>query len=85
MDLQNKYIDELIDIRKESRQNKDWVLSDRIRNYLDSKHVFIFDTKNGQEVYHRIKGTREEIIIEMQKDRDAEKRFDSWLFSTRAS
>jgi len=85
MDFDSKYIDELIDIRKEAREQRNWKLSDEIRDYLDTKFTFIFDHKEGQEVYHRNKGTREELIKEIQKDRDAEKRFDSWLFSTKAS
>ena len=52
MDFENKYVDELIEIRKEARQNKDWKLCDEIRNYLDIKLVFIFDTKAGQEIYY---------------------------------
>lgn len=55
--LENKYIDQLIEIRKQARENKDWKLSDEIRNYLDTKLVFIFDTKDDlgesfQEVFY---------------------------------
>ncbi len=47
------HIDQLIDIRKEARINKDYKLSDEIRDYLDSKLVFIFDHSDGfQEVWH---------------------------------
>lgn len=52
MNLEDKNIEELIELRKESRKNKDWKLSDEIRNYLDSKFVFVFDIKNGDEVYY---------------------------------
>ena len=53
MDFENHYIDELIDIRKEARINKDYLLSDEIRNYLDSKNTFIFDFPNNEQViYH---------------------------------
>ena len=60
MDFENKYIDELIDNRKESRENKDYKLSDEIRSYLDEKFVFIFDTKDNegkpfQEVHYLFK------------------------------
>lgn len=85
MDFESKYIDELIEIRREAREQKDWKLSDEIRNYLDSKFIFVFDHKEGQEVYHRTKGTRQELIKEIQKDREAETLFNSWLFSTKAS
>ena len=59
MEFENKYIDELIEIRKEARSNKDWKLSDEIRNYLDDKLVFVFDTKDNdgqpfQEVHYLI-------------------------------
>lgn len=57
MDFENKYVDELINLRKEARENKDYKLSDEIRNYLDEKFIFIFDTKDNdgkpfQEVYY---------------------------------
>lgn len=45
-------IDELIDMRKDARLKKDWSTSDEIRDYLDSLLVFIFDVKDGQDVYH---------------------------------
>ena len=61
MDFENKYIDELIEIRKDARENKDWKLSDEIRNYLDGKLVFVFDTKDNegkqfQEVHYLTEG-----------------------------
>lgn len=46
------YIDELVDIRKEAREKKNWKLSDDIRNYLDTKLVFIIDHKEYQEVHY---------------------------------
>lgn len=51
-DFETKYIDELIDIRKYARVSKNWHLSDKIRDYLDEKLVFIFDANWGQEVYY---------------------------------
>mgnify|MGYP003655787070 CR=1 FL=1 len=84
MNFEGYYIDELIELRKQSRLERDWALSDDIRDYLDSKHIFIFDHKEGQEVYHRTTGTRQELIEEIEKDRQAEKRFESWLFSTKS-
>ena len=51
-----KNIEELISARQEARENKDWKLSDEIRNQLDSLLVFIFDVKHEgkelQEVYY---------------------------------
>lgn len=78
-------IDELIDIRRQAREEKDWKLSDEIRDYLDTKFVFIFDHKEGQEVYHRTRGTREDIVKEIQKDKKLEKDFNSWLYSIQSS
>lgn len=52
MDFDSILIEELIDIRKKAREDKDWNLSDDIRNYLDTKLVYIFDSKFGQEVYY---------------------------------
>lgn len=83
MNFEGYYIDELIELRKHSRLAKDWGLSDDIRDYLDSKHIFIFDHKEGQEVYHRTSGTRKDLIEEIEKDRLAEKRFDAWLYTAK--
>lgn len=85
MILEDKYIDELIDIRKFARENKNWKLSDEIRNYLDEKLVFIFDTKYGQEVWFMPKGSRITNRIEMEKrikdDIRYNNNFDAWLYS----
>lgn len=43
--------DELIEIRRLSRNDKNWKFSDYVRNYLDDKLVFVFDATNFQEVY----------------------------------
>lgn len=76
------YDSELIELRAEARANKNWALSDSIRTYLDSRNVFIFDTKDGQEIHFATKEeTRETLIEKMNKDIAAEKRFDSWLYS----
>lgn len=45
-------IEELINLREQARLAKDWKLSDDIRNYLDDRLVFIFDTKAGQEIHY---------------------------------
>lgn len=97
MDFENKYTDELIDIRKNARENKDWSLSDEIRNYLDAKLVFIFDAKWGPEVWYLTIGffnnknkrietqamsNRQYVEYKIQKDIRAEKNFDAWLYST---
>lgn len=84
MNLECKYIDELIEIREDARQKKDWALSDKIRVYLDSKHVFIFDTDGGQIVYHRKKESRNSLINKLKKELRVEKLFNAWLFSMNA-
>ena len=81
MKIENKCIDELIESRKEARIKRNWRLSDRIRNYLDTKHVFIFDTEHGQIVYHRNGLSRPDLIDQIKKEDRAEKLFDAWLFS----
>jgi chaperone required for assembly of F1-ATPase len=45
-------VDEILEIRKLTRQNKNWKLSDEIRNYLDDKLIFIFDSNDFQDVYY---------------------------------
>ena len=78
-------IDELINLRQEARDEKNWKLSDEIRTYLDSRHSFIFDTNDGQVIYHRLNGTREELIIHLKENALAEKIFNSWLYSLQAA
>jgi len=95
MNFENKYIDELIDDRKYARLNKDWKLSDGIRNYLDSKRVFIFDTPHGQEVYYMPEkyfknkpdsvNNREFVKQKIQTDIRSNAVFDAWLFSINSS
>lgn len=100
MDFNSKYIDELIDERKEARANKNWKLSDEIRNFLDTKLVFVFDANFGQEVYYLTNGyfkkkerkietiamsNRQYVEYRIKQDLNAEKNFEAWLYSTRKS
>jgi len=39
------FVDEVLEVRMLARENKNWKLSDDIRNYLDDKLIFIFDVK----------------------------------------
>lgn len=83
-DLSEYLIDELISIREEVRKLKNWKLSDKIRDYLDSKSVFIFDTLEGQEVYYypsNLNITRDILIKRIQDKQRAEKTFNAWLYS----
>lgn len=50
--LSNTNTDELVYLREIARQDKDFKKSDEIRNILDSRGSFVFDTKDGQVVYH---------------------------------
>ena len=85
MNLENKYIDELIVLREEARQLKNWKLADDIRAYLDTKHIFVFDKKDEQVVYHRTEGSRQDLINSLKKECRAERIFDAWLFSIKQS
>ncbi len=84
--LDDYYIDELIDIREKARNNKNWELSDRLRDYLDTKSVIIMDTKSGQVVYHQLKGTtRSDLVKKMESDKRALANHDAWLYSMLSS
>lgn len=43
-------INELIEQRKQARENKDWALSDKIRDELKEKGYIVKDTKEGMQV-----------------------------------
>ncbi len=63
MELIDKLTDELIYLRSLAREEKNYMESDLIRNILDSRGVFVFDTKDDQIVYHLGDGyTRQEVI-----------------------
>ena len=85
MNLENMYIDELIIIRAEARAKENWRLADKIRNFLDTKHVFVFDDIDGQLVYHRNHGTRQDLVKQLKEDERAHKMFDAWLYSVNSS
>ncbi len=92
IDVFEKYsVDELIDIRQETREQSAWIFSDKIRDYLDSKFVFIFDTKEGQEVHFLYESyfdkkpsnqtNRQYVEHIIQRDIRANNNFDAWLYS----
>lgn len=86
MKIDKMYISELIFIRSEARKNKNFKLSDEIRNYLDGKNTFIFDTKDGQVVHYELDGmTRDGLVEKINKNKIAEANFDAWLFSIKKS
>ena len=45
-----KEIEELLAKRKEARENKDWTLSDKIRDEIKEKGYNVKDTKDGMTV-----------------------------------
>ena len=49
LDGYKKAVDLLLNMRLEAKQNKDWALSDKIRNELSSYGFNIKDTKEGFE------------------------------------
>jgi hypothetical protein len=76
-------VDKLIHERQLARSRNDYAESDRIRNLLDSVNVFVFDTNQEPEVYHMVKPTtRKELIESINMDKQAEKRFNAWIYST---
>lgn len=84
----------LIEARAEARKNKEFTTCDIIRNHLDEKLIFIFDTKDRQEIYYLTEGyfnkndynseamsKRQYVEKRIQRDIRANKNFDAWLFS----
>ena len=83
---EEKNIDDIIEEREKARQEKNWKLSDEIRDYLDSINIFIFDTPKGQEVYYPASPTtRANIEAKIKADIRYNALFDAWLFSIKAS
>ncbi len=81
--MENKInIDEHSDLWLTSIDNKDYKESDRIRDLLEYKSVFCSTTADGYEVLHCKKGTTR---ADLQKDLNAEKRFDGWLKTVKLS
>lgn len=49
--VENKIIEELVLLRQAARHNKNWTLSDEIRNKLRYKNIIIEDIKGGTRIY----------------------------------
>lgn len=83
--LDDYYIDELVDIRAKARMNKNWELADRLRDYLDTKSVIIMDTKDGQ-IVHYLTGnkTRQDLIDKQNKERKLIALQEAWLYTIKA-
>ena len=69
MIFENYTIEEIVSLRSTARTEKNWALSDKSRDYLDSKHVFIFDSKEGQIVYYETATKR---VVKWFKDEKGE-------------
>ena len=68
--------------RQQARAEKNWQESDRLRNELDARHVFVFDGKGFEDVYYtKVGKTRAELIEEIQREIRAEKHLDAWIYS----
>lgn len=52
MNIKLMLTDELLDIREKSRLERNYTLSDLIREELDSRGSFVFDHPHGQVCYH---------------------------------
>lgn len=85
MNFKDISVHQLVDLRDFYRLLKDWEACDLIRDYLDTQHVFIFDTSDSQEVYYGVRGTRQDVIDKINRDKRSEAQFDAWLFSTKES
>ena len=94
--MKDLYTDELIELREKARLDKNYKLSDEIRNILDERLCFIFDTKEGQEVYHlpysyfkfkdkfehtKIMSNRQFVEYRIKKDILADKYLESWIYT----
>lgn len=80
-----KTIDELIYDWEQALINREYGEADRIRDYLDSKHVFCFMAVDGPLIYHRTAGTRDDMKAEIRRDIAANNTFDGWLTTVRNS
>lgn len=89
-------IDEMIDQRKYARENKNYKVSDELRNILDADLVFTFDHKDGTQEVHYLtekyfkhmhktncRTKREYVEYRIRQDREAESRLNAWLYTVR--
>lgn len=68
MRIQDHNTDFLCAVREKAKEYKNYLLSDQIRNELDSRGSFCFDTPKGQVVYHLGKGyTRDYVSKNLQQ------------------
>jgi L-lactate utilization protein LutB len=76
------YDSELVELRKVAREQKNWYVSDKIREYLDSRSIIIMDTKDGQEIYYAQDGTKRADIVErINRDKRLNAIVDAWIYT----
>jgi len=95
---QDLNIDELIELRKTLRETKNYKFMDVIRNYLDTRLVFIFDSTWGQEVYFlteryfrfkdkfeqtKLMTNRKYVEYRIQQESRSERMLDAWIYTVR--
>lgn len=89
---ESKTLDELIALRWQLRQAKQYKQSDDLRDTLDQNLIFCFDHKDYQEVLYltevyfkrmpdSFKSKRQYVEYRMRLDRQAESNFNAWLYS----
>lgn len=84
-------IDEIIDVRWQARQAKQYAESDLLREVLDEELVFTFDHKDYQEVQYLTEKyfankpanmtNRQYVEHRMRQDRQAEATLQAWIYS----
>lgn len=84
MEINDRYTDELLEMRQQARALKQWALSDELREELLRRNVILTDTKDFQEaLFLSDKWTVETWRLHEQEERRAEARFEAWLFTQR--
>ncbi len=77
-------IDELVAMREDARASRDWKRADEIRDILAARGSFVVDTKDGQQVTHTPRWTRQRWEDKAMQDKRANAAFDAWLFTMSA-
>ncbi|OYW19981.1 MAG: hypothetical protein B7Z54_02405 [Sphingobacteriales bacterium 12-47-4] len=95
--IQRGNVDELIHLRGELRKSKQWKPADDIRDFLETKLVFVFDAQWGQQAFYltssyfkfkdkfdhtREMSNRKYVEYRIAEDSRHERIFDGWLQST---
>ena len=77
---------ELVEVRRLAREDKNWVIADKIRDYLDGRAVIIMDTPEGEVVYYELDGTtRKDVIARINKNKRLDAMVDAWIYTVKSS